>query len=769
MTFLGPLIKLWLPPRTSGRVAPYFGTVEWQVTPYTFAAAGAFALVLALGVFGWRRRPVPGATEFALFAAAVGDWCLAAGIGFAHTDLTGKILSSKFEYIGVVSAPVLWLLCMAACTGVPNRQPQWQLAILAIIPLITLVLVFSNEQHGLIWRHVEIDSENGLSLWKATYGPWFWVHSAYSYLVLAGATFLILRQTRRDPFFFHSQGALLLIGMSIPWVTNVAYLSGLTPFAHMDLTPFGFALGAVPVGVGLLRFGLFDIVPIAREALVKGLPDAVVVLDLRDRVVELNPAAELLLGQSYRTLLGRPATQISSIRALLAAGTGEISEAGLRPSLSPAAEDRQFDVGRFSLADSRSRPVGTLLLVRDITDRKNVEQERVRAMREQMERIFADVARQRSEFMAEATRQLTESLDVRATVQVLTNLMVPALADWCSVDAVHATDGSSPRLAISAHKSAESLTGQSPKVVQLTAHGRTVGVLTWGTASEAGASLTEAAIEDLAARAALAIDSAQLYEVERASRAAAEEAVARTSRLYEEQQRIVGRLRELRGQLDAAERLRVLDDERERIARELHDRVEQTFFSIGLSVSALLASLPAPPAESLCSALAVIRNSAQQGAEDLRAAIFALTRAEVHDLELVRALWQLVRKFQKRTGLEADLVESGAERRAPPEIAEVLYAVAREGLANVERHARATAVVVSLAFEPDAVTLTVQDDGVGASALVLSTLADSATRFGLKGSRERVLRLGGTFTAEPGDDEGFVLRARVPLRGTATQ
>jgi PAS domain S-box-containing protein len=344
----------------------------------------------------------------------------------------------------------------------------------------------------------------------------------------------------------------------------------------------------------LLRYGLFDVVPIAREALVEGLPDAVVVLDMRDRVVALNPAAERLLGQASRTLLGRPATEIRSISALLGSANGEISEAEIRAGQAPGADDRQFDVGRSCLADRRGRPVGRLLVVRDIT-------ERVRAMRVEVER--------------------------------------------------------------------------------------------------------------------------------------------------------------------AAEPRKLLDAERVRIARELHDRVEQTFFSIGLSVSALLASLPASPAESVCASLAGIRNSAQQGAEDLRAAIFALTHAEVHDFELVQALWQLVREFQKRTGLGADLAEHGAERRAPPEIAEVLHAVAREGLANVERHARASAVVVSLAFEPDAVTLTVQDDGVGASALVLSSLADSATRFGLNGSRERVLRLGGTFSAKPGDDEGFVLRARLPFRG----
>lgn len=599
--------------------------MDWQITPYTFAASAACVLALALGVLGWRRRPVPGAAEFAWFAAAVGDWCLAAGIGFARTDVAGKLLATRFEYIGVVSAPVLWLLCMAACTGAA-RRPRWQLAGLAVIPVITLALVFSNDLHGLIWRQIEIEHVNGLSVWKATYGTWFWVHSAYSYLMLAGATFLIVRQTRRDPFFFLSQGALLLVGMSIPWATNVVYLSGLSPFPNLDLTPLGFALGAAAVGAGLLRFGLFDVVPIAREALVEGLPDAVVVLDTRDRVVALNPAAERLLDQTSRALLSRPASENRSIRALLDSATGQISAAEIRSNRSPAADDRQFEVGRVALADRRGRAVGRLLVVRDIT-------ERVRAMRVEVER------------------------------------------------------------------------------------------------------------------------------------AAAEQAVARTSRMYEEQQRIVGRLRELRGLLEAAERRKLLDDERERIARELHDRVEQAFFSIGLSVSALLAHVPGSPAESVWPALASIRNSAQQGADDLRAAIFALTRAEVHDLELVQSLWQLVRDFQQRTGLEADLAESGAERRAPPEIAEVLHAVAREGLANVERHARASAVVVSLAFEPDAVTLTVQDDGVGASALVLSTLADSATRFGLNGSRDRVLRLGGTFSAEPGDDEGFILRARVPLSG----
>ena len=98
-----------------------------------------------------------------------------------------------------------------------------------------------------------------------------------------------------------------------------------------------------------------------------------------------------------------------------------------------------------------------------------------------------------------------------------------------------------------------------------------------------------------------------------------------------------------------------------------------------------------------------------------------------------------------------------------------MYAVAREALTNVERHADASAVVLSLLFEPNTALLTVQDDGAGVSPLVLRTLADSAIHFGLRSLRERVNQLGGTFVAQPGEDGGFVVRALLPLPETVPQ
>lgn len=234
----------------------------------------------------------------------------------------------------------------------------------------------------------------------------------------------------------------------------------------------------------------------------------------------------------------------------------------------------------------------------------------------------------------------------------------------------------------------------------------------------------------------------------------------RNARLYEEQRNMIARLQELRGQVEAAERVRLLEEERRRIARELHDRVAQTLFSIGLTAQASMDSDGDASAEQ--TALKAIRSLSAVGNEQMREAIFALTHGELPERGLARNLWHLVRDFRERTGLDADLVLVGKEPRVSPDAAEALLATAREALANVEQHAHATSAVVSLRTTTTGVTLAVQDDGVGARPLVLRSIGSSARHFGLRGVQERVHSLGGSFTVRRGEDGGFVLRVRVP-------
>jgi signal transduction histidine kinase len=97
-------------------------------------------------------------------------------------------------------------------------------------------------------------------------------------------------------------------------------------------------------------------------------------------------------------------------------------------------------------------------------------------------------------------------------------------------------------------------------------------------------------------------------------------------------------------------------------------------------------------------------------------------------------------------------------------VAETLYAAAREALANVERHSNASAVILGLHITSHYVTLSIQDDGTGATPVAPQHILNSAACFGLHSVGERVGDLNGSFAAGPNPDGGFQVRARLPLK-----
>jgi signal transduction histidine kinase len=434
--------------------------------------------------------------------------------------------------------------------------------------------------------------------------------------------------------------------------------------------------------------------------------------------------------------------------------------------------------GRVELDDADDRQIGVLVAERLL----------VAGLRAQESADESEAGRRRLAFLFKASQHLAASLDQTTTLRVLLELVVSELADGCIVylgepgrREREATMAISPvlgscslawwewldRLTRSAimrsMRSGRSEVGASSRrerhlpppdnsdhvsymIVPLLARQRILGSLcAFSLENRRTFDHMDLSVGDaLGAQAGIALDNA---------------------RLYAEQQEMVERLQLARHQLEAAQRERLLDDERKRIARDLHDHVEQTFFAIGLasgvrhSERALAGGVGA-----YLDAFERIARLADSGADQLRAAIFALNHAHVDGRGLVPALWTLVKTFQDRSGIDSDLVLSGTQRRLPTDVAETLHGVAREALANVERHANAGAVVLSLHMGPRAVTLTVHDDGTGASPLVLRQIRKSTIHLGLRSVGERVRRLKGRFSAQPAPESGFIVRARIPLQ-----
>ncbi|HYF65757.1 MAG TPA: histidine kinase N-terminal 7TM domain-containing protein, partial [Herpetosiphonaceae bacterium] len=317
--------------------------MHWQFTAYTLPAVFASAVAALLVALVWRRRDLEYAPAFALLCAAVTLWMLAYAGELSAVDLRAKIWFMRLKFVGVVASPVAWLAYALAYAGHP-RLSRRALALGGILPLATLLLAWTNEWHGWFWRSIAPVSYRGGAMSAVVYGPWFWVHVAYSYaLVLAGLA-LLVQSMRGAMTVYRGQIGLMLFGCLAPAVANILAISRLSPFPYLDLTPFGFVITTAALGWGMIRFHLFDLFPAGRSMVLDSLNEGVVVFDRRNRLIDINQTALELLGVRADRLIGRDAGALFEPLGLAhfspaaAAGTAEIAgppPLGLR--LSPLA------------------------------------------------------------------------------------------------------------------------------------------------------------------------------------------------------------------------------------------------------------------------------------------------------------------------------------------------------------------------------------------------------------------------------------------------
>jgi signal transduction histidine kinase len=248
-----------------------------------------------------------------------------------------------------------------------------------------------------------------------------------------------------------------------------------------------------------------------------------------------------------------------------------------------------------------------------------------------------------------------------------------------------------------------------------------------------------------------------------ASLGAARRANAELERRVEERTRQIASLnRELQDK-DAA-RTRLLakvigaqEDERRRIARELHDDTCQTLAAILLRLDA-----GAEPA----AAIAAARPLAAHAVEGVHRLIFDLRPSVLDDLGLVPAIrWYADRHLASR-GIAVRCEHEGPEVRLPAEVETAVFRAAQEALANVARHAGAENVLVQIADEGSALVVEIEDDGAGFDPEEVAQAAPSGRGLGLLGIRERLELVGGTARIEsrPGDGTRVVLHVPVPVR-----
>jgi PAS domain S-box-containing protein len=134
--------------------------------------------------------------------------------------------------------------------------------------------------------------------------------AAYAYTLLMLGAFWLVQTALRSSQLYRRQVGALIVGATLPWLGNVLCLFNLTPWPGLDPTPVAFMLTGLATAWGLYRFQMFNLVPIVRNALIENMNDGVFVLDDRNRIVDINPAACRTFGCSATSAVGQPMAAI---------------------------------------------------------------------------------------------------------------------------------------------------------------------------------------------------------------------------------------------------------------------------------------------------------------------------------------------------------------------------------------------------------------------------------------------------------------------------
>lgn len=357
----------------------------------------------------WPRRTAPGAISLFIHMLGLAIWSGANAAMWLSTSLRVQLFWLNLSALGILLTPATFLVFSLQVSHHERLLTRRLMFFLIIEPLIGLCLVWTNNLHHLVYSPPQFWKTNGLAELHWSPGPFIAVDAAYSYILIAAGIWFLARSLNQGGHLMQSQLKIVLLGACFSLCADaVSLLPILSSEDGFDTAPIAYTVAGVIYFYAIYRTKLLDLIPVAHSILIKSMTDGVVVLDLQDRIVEMNPAAGHFLGVIPDDVAGRRAREILR-------GWREITQPfwdqpKVRTEIIIAQDiPRYIDLNITPLMDAKKRTTGRMLVFRDITSRKRSES------------ILKDSNKQLNEQLDEI-RTLRDQLREQATRDPLTNL-----------------------------------------------------------------------------------------------------------------------------------------------------------------------------------------------------------------------------------------------------------------------------------------------------------------------------------------------------------
>jgi diguanylate cyclase (GGDEF)-like protein/PAS domain S-box-containing protein len=338
---------------------------------YLFAVLINFAAFSVFGLLSYRQRDWR-SFPFLVLMLVVTLWtvgCLSEMLAYSPK---ATLFWAKFQYLGISSIGVAWLLFILTYYQENVIALYRCLWFLWIFPAVTLILVFTNQFHHLIWSKV-IDLPGSAAMLYGR-GFWFWLNIVFNYACICISALLIYRKDKVLTRFKRTQIFWLVAALLPPFIGNILYLLRLVPIKSLDFTPFGFSISILLTGFSIFPSRILPLIPVFYQRLLDVANAPVFLLDISSRIIDANQPACNLVGLDKEGIINQPVSELLQIGPLIGEQLN-IDTVSTFEMMIDQPEKRNYEVKVIPLFSLDKHLQGRFVIFTDITKYRSIEED----------------------------------------------------------------------------------------------------------------------------------------------------------------------------------------------------------------------------------------------------------------------------------------------------------------------------------------------------------------------------------------------------------
>ncbi len=326
----------------------------------------------------FKREQSPGSRCLKICMSCAFLWALADLLNLGSLTLSNKLFWDNISYIAIVIFPISWIFFVLEYSGKSKNKNKSLIIFTSSFSLITLLIVWTNQYHHLFRSEIFLIEISGIIVFGKTYGPLFWLFIIYFYSLMIIGVILLFQSFNLSSSINRKQKIIFIVAIFVTWAASLAHISQII-IAPVDFTSVSFSIMGAVLLVGITKYQLLDIVPVAYMNVFRNMNDGIIVLGRLNQIIEINPFMEKILEVENNKICGKDLGQISDKWPELNKEYMHLLSKSHYRKINLIKGTKTYEMGISKIFDPRNFLIGHLIILNDITIRKKMEDKLIKS------------------------------------------------------------------------------------------------------------------------------------------------------------------------------------------------------------------------------------------------------------------------------------------------------------------------------------------------------------------------------------------------------